>query len=467
MYKIKLLLIAACMLSACMRNPMDDYKSQECAIISFKLPSGQTAPAEIVNSTDSATVTIWAEKDLDLSSISPVVTISKGASVLPAPGVKVDFTAQGDRYTYSVTSAAGTMRHWYVQVVKPQAATGPHLQLLPNVGKWDPKVTVYSDLDYNGYLTRYSGWNGADGCYTVKLPDGRLVWSFQDSFFGNVSADRNRGGDNAFARNAGNLQLDTSLQSFIQLNPGAGNQSQTWIKYAGAADDQDWYWPGASQVHGSQLQMMLSHVTKTGSGTWDFSSVSTDIAIFDLPSMQLNHIVQNKDVLANYSAGALDAPDGYTYMYATENGFLTAYMYVARVAGHDLTGQWEYYTGTDWSTTPTKYNVCSDITQPNVFYRNGKYYLVSQQTIFGLDIYIQEALSPVGPWTNKRTLYHIPDKYSVDFISYNAFVHHALSRTGELVISYNINPSDFATNFNKPGSADRYRPYFVRVFNWQ
>jgi hypothetical protein len=127
----------------------------------------------------------------------------------------------------------------------------------------------------------------------------------------------------------------------------------------------------------------------------------------------------------------------------------------------------EYDGQNGWSSTPDKYSVCSDITQPNVFYKDGKYYLVSQQMIFGLDIYILESSTPVGPWTNKRTLYRIPEKYTNDIITYNAFVHHALSREGELVISYNINPVDFNSNFNAPGSADRYRPYFVRVFNWK
>jgi Domain of unknown function (DUF5005) len=85
-----------------------------------------------------------------------------------------------------------------------------------------------------------------------------------------------------------------------------------------------------------------------------------------------------------------------------------------------------------------------------MFYKNGKYYLVSQQIIFGLDIYILEANTAVGRWTNKRTLYHIPDQYRVDFISYNSFVHHALSREGELVISYNIIPLIFPPTLTVP-----------------
>lgn len=467
MNKMILLLMTGGIFTSCMKNPLHNYQSQERAIISFKLPQGQVGASEIVNGADSATVTLWVENDLDLSALTPLVTVSKSAKVLPAPGVKVDFATHDNRYTYRVTSESGAEKYWYVRILKKSdEVPGPRLQLLQSNGKWDPNVRVYSDLDYNDYLTRYQNWNGGDGCYSVLLPDGRVVWSFQDSFFGQVSADRNRT-NNVMLRNAAHLQQDTSLLSFVQLNPGLGNQSQTWIKYGNAAEDQDWYWPGAGQVHGNQFQMLLSHVHKTGGGTWDFAHVSTDLAIFDLPAMQLNQVIKDKDVLSNYSAGSMKAPDGYTYMYSTENGFLTSSMYAARVAGQDLTGNWEYYDGSGWSNTPVKYNICNDISQPNVFYKDGKYYLVSQQIIFGLDIYILESNTPVGPWTNKRTLYHIPDQYSGDFISYNSFVHHALSREGELVISYNINPTDFASNFNHPGSADRYRPFFVRVFNWK
>ncbi len=46
-------------------------------------------------------------------------------------------------------------------------------------------------------------------------------------------------------------------------------------------------------------------------------------------------------------------------------------------------------------------------------------------------------------------------------------LHPALSRTGELVFSTNSDPDDFWWNFNEPGSADYYRPYFYRVFNWK
>jgi hypothetical protein len=46
-------------------------------------------------------------------------------------------------------------------------------------------------------------------------------------------------------------------------------------------------------------------------------------------------------------------------------------------------------------------------------------------------------------------------------------LHPALSRQGELVFSTNSDTESFWDNFNQPGSADFYRPFFYRVFDWQ
>ena len=46
-------------------------------------------------------------------------------------------------------------------------------------------------------------------------------------------------------------------------------------------------------------------------------------------------------------------------------------------------------------------------------------------------------------------------------------LHPHLSRNGELVFSTNTDPKNFWDNFNAVGSADYYRPYFYRVYNWE
>ncbi|MFT3903006.1 MAG: DUF5005 domain-containing protein [Niabella sp.] len=465
MRKITLRIAVSCLfLTACQKDVLKGYKSPERAILFFSIEN-QIGETVITRTVDSSIVRVTVPYATDLTSTKPKITVSENATITPASGEVVDFSGD-NTHIYTVTSQNGQKREWTVHILVDKKPV-PGLVLIPNEGKWNANVKVYSDTLYNNYLTRYSGWNGADGCYTTLLPDGTLLWTFQDSFFGEVTADRARI-DNVFVRNSAILQKDISLESFLQLNPGQENQSQTWIKYGNSPEDQDWYWPGSGQVYNNELQVLLGHIRKTGDGEWDFEHKSTDVAIFDLPSMQLREIIKDKDVTGNYDAGSIKAPDGYTYMYSNENLGFTSFLYVARVANHDLKGTWEYYGENGWGTTPAKYSVCSDITQPNVFYQDGKYYLVSQQIIFGQDIYIFESNTPVGPWVNKRTLYHIPEKYDGKNIrTYNAFVHHALSQQGELVISYNINPVVFWSNFNNPGSADRYRPYFVRVFNWK
>ena len=46
-------------------------------------------------------------------------------------------------------------------------------------------------------------------------------------------------------------------------------------------------------------------------------------------------------------------------------------------------------------------------------------------------------------------------------------LHPHLSRNGELVSLQILTQKIFGDNFNAVGSADFYRPYFYRVYNWE
>ncbi|MDQ0109743.1 hypothetical protein J2T02_004888 [Chitinophaga terrae (ex Kim and Jung 2007)] len=366
-------------------------------------------------------------------------------------------TTSGTPVTQETYTGSNT-QHWILTL-------NTDAEYIPN-GGWASGIQVFKDLRYNAYLTRYSGWNGGDGCYSLLLPGNNVLWTFQDSFFGDIDNNRSRDGNiNAFRRNAGILQQNMSTSSFVQLNSGTGNNSQTWIQYDNLAsnDDKELYWPGDAQVHGSTVQVLLSHLKYNTSGGLDHPG--TDLAILSLPSLTLTQVIKNKFVgNTTYDGGLLTNDDGYTYMYgSTDNGVA-----VARAASNDLTQPWQFYTSSGWQNTPDNTVIIPERASiPNVFKSGNKYYFVTQNPNIYLskDIYIYESASPIGPWTNKRVLYLEP--VIPDVLTYNASLHQELSREGELVLSYNTNPFDFWDNFNEPGSADKYRPYFVRIYNWK
>jgi hypothetical protein len=466
------LVVLASVIFGCKNDDTETIVFSYSNIVSYTI-KGQVGSTAIDKA--ARTVTITLPFGTDVEHVVPNVGVSSNATVVPASGTEVNFKTN-NKVSYVVTSESGRVSEWTAQVAFTDDPEAIQLELIPNTGGWESEFTVYHDLSYNKYLTRNTGWNGGDGCVTTELPDGSLLWSFQDSFFGLIDNNRSRT-DNVFVRNAGFIQKNKSLYSYVQLNPGENKEADTWVRYPGANNDDNdkWYWGGPSQVINGEVQMLMGQIIPA-----DFAGihVSTDVAIFDT-DMKFKELIQNKYVgeLA-WDGSIFKADDGYTYMYTQKNyGLCAAKIYVARVPDQDLRGTWEYYTTDGWVTTaPTdvdKYIAVIDgnATQASVFKKGDKYYFVTQGTCFGLEIFIYESDSPIGPFTNRRTLYTIPDKYSdkgdPKFITYNAVVHPALSKEGELVVSYNINPVEFSDNFNFPGSADNYRPYFVRVYNWE
>ena len=174
--------------------------------------------------------------------------------------------------------------------------------------------------------------------------------------------------------------------------------------------------------------------------------------------------------------------DGHIYLYTTSNYKVA----VARTATRDLGSQWEYYVADpqghfSWTTQYTSTQDAENSTiiplesacsMPWVFKKGDTYYMIGQSMWFGRDVLMFRSKHPYGPFVDQKTLFTLPeflDKIGEQRYQhvYMVNIHPALSRTGELVISTNTDCSNFWDNFNAPGSADFYRPYFYRVFNWE
>ena len=399
------------------------------------------------------------------------------------------------------------------------------LELMPDATRSGAAV-AYKDWKYNKLFTRTRGWNGGDGVLTVGLPDGSVFWTFNDSFYGRVNAaDRSRGDCN-FPRNSVMLQKATDgvlgeteddliwLADYVNwTDPSAeryfhcrmhlrhpdGEKTVDEI-LAGDIDQDRVYWSGDGTIYDGKLQMMWM-----GTASKELRALGTSLATYrldgtipegyyldDIPDYlpkKGNYLYREKvthqinDNAVSYGSTLCEADDGHTYLYGT-NGYGVL---VARTATHDLYSKWQYYVrpeeGSDfvWQDEyPTKEQMeRSQIMENNhqcnmpwVFKDGDYYYMTAQGPYFAREVYIYRSKTPYGPFGEKRLLFVLPGE--LDKLGPTAYhwlymvnLHPALSREGELVFTTNSDPDDFWKNFNDPGSADYYRPFFYRVFNWK
>lgn len=399
------------------------------------------------------------------------------------------------------------------------------LELMPDATRSGAAV-AYKDWKYNKLFTRTRGWNGGDGVLTVGLPDGSVFWTFNDSFYGRVNAaDRSRGDCN-FPRNSVMLQKATDgvlgeteddliwLADYVNwTDPSAERyfHSRTHLRHpdgektvdeilAGDIDQDRVYWSGDGTIYDGKLQMMWM-----GTASKELRALGTSLATYrldgtipegyyldDIPDYlpkKGNYLYREKvthqinDNAVSYGSTLCEADDGHTYLYGT-NGYGVL---VARTATHDLYSKWQYYVrpeeGSDfvWQDEyPTKEQMeRSQIMENNhqcnmpwVFKDGDYYYMTAQGPYFAREVYIYRSKTPYGPFGEKRLLFVLPGE--LDKLGPTAYhwlymvnLHPALSREGELVFTTNSDPDDFWKNFNDPGSADYYRPFFYRVFDWK
>lgn len=399
------------------------------------------------------------------------------------------------------------------------------LELMPDATR-PGAALAYKDWKYNKLFTRTRGWNGGDGVLTVGLPDGSVFWTFNDSFYGSVNAaDRSRGDCN-FPRNSVMLQKATDgvlgetdkdliwLADYVNwTDPSAERyfHCRTHLRHpdgektvdeilAGDIDQDRVYWSGDGTIYDGKLQMLWM-----GTASKELRALGTSIATYsldgtipegyyldDIPDYlpkKGNYLYREKvthqinDNAVSYGSTLCEADDGHTYLYGT-NGYGVL---VARTATHDLYSKWQYYVrpeeGSDfvWQDEyPTKEQMeRSQIMENNyqcnmpwVFKDGDYYYMTAQGPYFSREVYIYRSKSPYGPFGEKRLLFVLPGQ--LDKLGPTAYhwlymvnLHPALSRAGELVFTTNSDPDDFWKNFNDPGSADYYRPFFYRVFDWK
>lgn len=171
------------------------------------------------------------------------------------------------------------------------------------------------------------------------------------------------------------------------------------------------------------------------------------------------------------SAGAAN-PDGHIYIYGLQSGESGPAMVVARVPEARFAdfAAWRFWNGAEWTAEKEQVVPIADeiscefsVTPMSDQWEGAAYAVVFQEAGAGLGnrLSMYVGASPVGPFADPIRLYACaePDEGKGIYV-YNAKAHPHLSRSGELLASYNMNTTSMDMHMQHAGI---YRPRFVNI----
>ncbi|MFI8089563.1 DUF4185 domain-containing protein [Streptomyces sp. NPDC086080] len=356
------------------------------------------------------------------------------------------------------------------------------------VAAWtaDPALTA-EFVRYGDDAGRTDDWTGGDGTHSVRLPDGRLLWLFSDTFLGQVHRPPNPAGESytwrdtaaPLVRNSAVLMRDGRLEGTLPAplfpDPAPGR----------------WRWPVAARVEprspgsAEQVLRVVLWVRQTGQHPWIYGvPTATEVATLSLPALRLESMVTVLDQrqIADPSRRVLFGTtlveeDGWTYVFGGDDGRPASrpasHAYVARVPDGGLAdpAAWEYWSGAAWRTRARPGPVLGDGRRTgvgsafSVARDEGTYVLFTMAAgAKGLTTVASYwACSPTGPWHGPAHEF-APALPQGGTAAYNPQTHPELSEDGRLVLSYDVNwleTSGAAAMLSR--NVALYRPRFVTV----
>ncbi|MFF1692501.1 DUF4185 domain-containing protein [Streptomyces sp. NPDC058257] len=364
------------------------------------------------------------------------------------------------------------------------------------VSSWaaDDKVTE-AFARYGDDTARADDWTGGDGTHSVRLPDGRLLWLFSDTFLGQVHAPPNPAGQPHTWRDATTPMVRNS--GVVMSRSGTLQNTLPAPLFPDPAPQQ-WRWPVAAKVEprspgsSENVVRVLLWTRATGTGPWIYGvPLATEVATLSLPDLRVEGIVKVSDQQAvpdpdkRVLYGTTTVDDGdWTYVFGGNDGKAAArpasHAYVARVPKGRLAepGAWRYWDGEGWTESGKPRHVLGDGERKGVGSAftvvrvKGTYVLFTMAAgTQGLtDVTSYWACSPTGPWHGPAKGFSPPlpkdGSAEQDMAAYNPQAHPALSGNGRLLLSYDVNWLDAApasAQANVSRNVSLYRPRFVSL----
>lgn len=356
------------------------------------------------------------------------------------------------------------------------------------VTDWAPDDTLTAAFArYGDDAGRTDDWTGGDGTHSVRLPDGRLLWLFSDTYLGRVHRPPNPAGE-SYAWRDGTAPLVRN--SAVLMRDGRPKATLPAPLFPDPAPGR-WRWPVAARVEprspgsAEQVLRVLLWVREAAPHPWIYGMpTATEVATLALPSLRLESVVTVLDQqgVADPSrrvlfGTTLAGEDGWTYVFGGDDGRPAgrpaSHAYVARVPEGGLAdpAAWEYWNGSAWQTRARPRPVLGDGRRTgvgsafSVVRDEGTYVLFTMAAgAEGLTTVASYwACSPTGPWHGPARRF-TPALPADGTAAYNPQAHPELGDDGRLVLSYDVNWLETAAAAGMLSrNVSLYRPRFVSL----
>jgi len=216
-----------------------------------------------------------------------------------------------------------------------------------------------ADLD-RLFASEPGGVVGADYQRGTPLPDGRVLWTFQDAEV------RLPAGGTRLVHNIGMVQQGSC---FTALIGGTDGDPQPWLFAAETIPFARWFWPlGAEVGSDGRIHVFAAEMNERGPGYLTRTEpTATSVAIVDSATFEVRSTARPGDASASLYGFSIESDSTWTYLFAQchrQFGFdpyIFVYAHdmacaprvtVARVPRGELLASPAYWTGSGWRADP-------------------------------------------------------------------------------------------------------------------
>lgn len=353
--------------------------------------------------------------------------------------------------------------------------------------------------EWTALFKRNHGWFGGDGIYSMALSgpgkkaianrDSVLIW-FSDTLLGDINDSLETGFsmiNNSAALLTGG-KPDSAAIHFFWNTATENHASSLFVPETPLTQKGEYYWLGDGFVNTEMNNAIyiFGYRVKTIPGQAVFGFKQTGNTLIRIPAgekIPFAHTTQmeipfflgkDADTAGSFGAGLLvntkksgtPNADGYLYIYGVRGK--NKEVIVARVLPQAIEhfDEWKFWNGKSWTKDITAIQPVAERASNEMSVTpltDSRYLMVFQKDAIGNHVAVRVGTSPAGPFGPITDVYDVKDdlKDSPNLFPYNAKAHPALSKPGELLISYNINSFDFLGDIKK--FPHLYRPRFIKL----